>query len=95
MMDIVFVWDEARAARIAVLALDNGGALNTVVVASGLVDGAGLICDVGGVHVLKSGNGFSSVAAIIIHAARDHTLGRDVDIRPDSLSVHLYSICER
>jgi hypothetical protein len=43
--------------------------LNTVVVSSGVIDGASLISDVGLVHELESTDGFTTVATIIIHGA--------------------------
>lgn len=57
------------AARIASLANVDRGAIDAVVVTASLVDGAGLIGDVVGVHELEGREGLTAVAAVIIHGA--------------------------
>mmetsp|Transcript_14441 Transcript_14441/g.22391 ORF Transcript_14441/g.22391 Transcript_14441/m.22391 type:complete len:297 (-) Transcript_14441:30-920(-) len=93
-VDLVLVGGEAvLLARGAVLAHDDGGALLTVIVASGSVDGASLIGDVVAVHPLEGVVGLATVAAIILGAG-DEDLGGDVDIGPLGVSGDLNSIGE-
>lgn len=66
-VDEVLVLNEARLMRLAVLAHVDGCAVNTVVVASGLIDGAGFIGDVVLVHKFKSRVSLATMATIIAH----------------------------
>jgi len=91
-VDQVLIWDETWLFWVAVFALDNAGAFNSVVVASGLVDGASLIGDIVGVHVLVSVHWLTTVATIILSLTRNDNLRGDVDIGPSSLSLDLDSI---
>lgn len=78
--------------RLAVLALGDGRALDTVVVSSGSVDGAGLVGNVVIVHKFEGGVSFTTVAPIVIHGAGDDYLGGDVDVGPLCLSGNLDSV---
>jgi len=86
--------DEAGLVRLAIFALDDRGALSTVGVASGSVDGAGLVSEFVVVHELVGGDGITTVAAVIVGGARDHNLRRDVDVWPLSFSSYLNSVRE-
>ena len=92
LVNLVLVWDEARLMRVTVSALGDVRALDSVIVASGLIHGAGFISDFVVVHVLISINRFSTVASLILHLAGDQDLRSDVDIRPSSLSGNLDSV---
>jgi hypothetical protein len=91
-VDQVLIWDEAWLFWVAVFAFDNAGALNTVVIASGLIDGASLISDIVGVHVFVSVHWLTAVATLILGFTRNDNLWGDVDIRPSSVSSNLDSI---
>ena len=54
---------------LAVLADIDWSAFNTVIVASGLIDGASLISDLRLVHELIGRDSLTTVAPIIIHGA--------------------------
>ena len=86
--------DEAGLVGLTVLALDDWRALSTVSVASGSVDGAGLVSEFVVVHELVGGYCITTVAAVVIGRAGDHNLGRDVDIWPLSISSDLNSVGE-
>jgi hypothetical protein len=89
---IVRVRDKAGLVWLAVFADVDGSALDTVVMTAGLVDRAGLIGHIGAVHELKGTQSITTVAAIIVHGARDHNLGRDIDIWPLSITSDLDTI---
>ena len=80
--------------RLAVFALDDWGALGTVSVASGSVDGAGLVSEFVVVHELVGGDGITTVASEVVGGAGDHNLGRNVDVWPLSISSDLDSVGE-
>ena len=86
--------DEARLVRLAVFALDDWGALGTVSVASGSVDGAGLVSEFVVVHELVGGDGITTIAAEVVGGAGYHNLRRDVDVWPLSISSDLDSVGE-
>ena len=58
--------DEAGLVRLAVFALDDWRALSTVSVASGSVDGAGLVSEFVVVHEFVGRDGITTVAAEVI-----------------------------
>lgn len=62
----VLIGDEAGLVRVAVFADSKGGALVSVVMSSGSVDGAGLISHIGLVDIGKGIESSSSVASIIV-----------------------------
>jgi hypothetical protein len=66
LVDVVFVWYIAWLVRLAVSAHIDGCALDTIVMASGLIDGAGLISHVVVVHEFEGAQGISTMATIII-----------------------------
>lgn len=71
----VLVGDVARTTTgVAVLANVDGSAFDTVVMTSGLVNRAGLISDVIGMHIFEGGEGLTTVATVVIHGARDDSL---------------------
>ena len=86
--------DEAGLVRLAVLALDDWGTLGTVSVASGSVDGAGLVSEFVVVHELVGGDGITTIAAEVVGGAGYHNLRRDVDVWPLSISSDLDSVGE-
>jgi len=91
---VVCLGGEAWSTWQAVLAFEHLGALLTVVVASGSVDGALLIGDTVVLHVLEGSQLPSTVASITGIVARDHLLWGDIDIWPSSISSDLDSIRE-
>lgn len=92
LIDFVLIWDEAWLMWVTVSAHGDVGALDTVVMASSLIQRAGFISDFIVVHELVSVNWLSTVASIIFHLARDQNLRSDVDIGPSCLSCNLDSI---
>ena len=86
--------DETGLVRLAVLALDDWGALSTVSVSSGSVDGAGLVSEFVVVHEFVGRDGITTVAAVVVGGAGDHNLRRDVDVWPLSVSSDLNSVGE-
>lgn len=91
-IDVVRVRDEAGLVWLTVLANIDRCAINTVIMAAGLIDRAGLIGHVGVVHELESTQGITSVATIVILRAGYHYLGGDVDIRPLSFAGNLDAV---
>mmetsp|Transcript_12625 Transcript_12625/g.21241 ORF Transcript_12625/g.21241 Transcript_12625/m.21241 type:complete len:592 (+) Transcript_12625:45-1820(+) len=89
----VLVGHEAGLVGHAVLAHGHGGALLAVVVATGSVDGAGLVGDLVLVHPLEGVVCLSSVAAVVATAG-DEDLGGDVDVRPGSIPLDLDPVRE-
>ena len=64
----VLVRNEAWATTwLAILANVDRSAFDAVVVTASLVNGAGLIGDIVLVHVLKGRDGFTTVAAVVVH----------------------------
>jgi hypothetical protein len=94
-VDAVGVGHEAGLVGHAVLAHCDVRALDSIVMASCSVDGAGLISDFIVLHEVVGANGISSVAAIVEATAGNHYLGRDVNIWPGSISGDLDSVGER
>jgi len=92
-IDVVGVWNEAWFMWITVHADGDWVTLDTIVIASGSVDGAGLIGDLVGVHPLEGVVSLTTVATIISRAG-DKNLWGDVNIWPGSLSSDLDSIGE-
>ena len=90
-VDLVVVLVPAALAWGAVLAHDLLGALGTIIMSSGSVDGAGLISDLVLVHPLEGVVSFTTVATIILGAGNENLRG-DVDIWPGCLSLDLDSI---
>lgn len=78
----------------AVLALDHGGASDSVVVSEGLVGRAGFVGDVVSVDPFVGGSGVSTVAAFIGGLTRDQDLRGDKDIRPFSFPGDLDSVAQ-
>jgi len=78
--------------RVTILALDHGRAFLAVVPAAGLVDGAGLVCDIFIFHVLIGIHWLTTVAPIVHSLARNQYLGTQVHVRPSGLSHNLDSI---
>jgi len=95
-VNLVVIGDEASLGRVAISGDLHSGALGSVVVTTGQVDGSLSIGDLVGAHPLESLDGFSSVAttSIVIKIARDEDLGRDVDIGPGCLTGDLDTIGE-
>jgi len=87
----VGVWNEACFTWAAVSANFHGGAILSVVVSTGLVNGASLISDFVFVHPFEGVVGISSVAAIIVRTG-DEDLWGNVDIGPCSFSHDLISV---
>jgi len=69
LIGVVFIWYEAVLEGLAVFAYVNWGAFDTVVVTSGLIDRACLISDLILMHELEGGDGFTTMATIIIGGA--------------------------
>ena len=68
LVNTVLVRDEAWAtAWLACLTNVDRCTLDAIIMTTGLVDGAGLICDVVFVHELKGRDGFTTVATVIVH----------------------------
>jgi hypothetical protein len=88
---IVLIRYEAVLVRFTVSAHGDVGAFHSVVVASGSVDGAGLIGDVILVHPLEGIKGIPSMATIVSWAGNEN-LRSDVDVWPGSISRDLYSV---
>jgi len=88
----VLIWNEASLAWVTVSALLHGGALLSVGVATGLVDGTSLISHVVVVDPSEGVVCLSTVAAKVWGLARDDHLWGDVDIGPCTSSGDLYSI---
>jgi len=91
-VNVVLIGYEAGLVRVAVFTHVDGGALFTVVVASGSVNRAGFISDVLLVDESEGIECGTSVATIISSITRYDDLGRDVDVRPGSFSCNLYSV---
>jgi len=68
LVDSVDIRDEARATTwLTVLTDVDRCTLNTIIMTTGLVDGASLISDVVLVHVLECRKSLTTMTAIIIH----------------------------
>ena len=66
--DSVLIWDEAWATTwLAILANVDRCALDTIVMATSLIDGTGLISDVVLVHVIEGRDSLTTMASIVIH----------------------------
>lgn len=66
-IDEVLVGNEAVLVRVAVFADVDWGALNTVIVTTGLVNRASFIGDVVVVHELEGREGETTMATVVIH----------------------------
>jgi len=92
LVNFVLIWDEARLMRITVSAFCNIGALNSVIMASGLIHGTGFISHFVVIHVFVSVHWFTTMASLILHLAGDKNLRSNIDIRPSCFSGNLDSI---
>jgi len=91
-IDVVGVWNEAWFMWITVHADSDWVTLDTIIIASGSVDGAGLIGDFVVVHPCVCVNWLTTVASVICLLAGDNNLWRNVDVWPSTLSDDLDSI---
>ncbi len=73
-IDIVGVGDKTGLVRLTILAHVDGSALDSVVVATGLIDGTGLIGHIIFVHEFESTEGVTTVTTVIFLGARYHYL---------------------
>jgi len=92
---IVSIGYVAGLTRGAVTALVHGRAFLSQVPAESSVNGASLVSDVVVVDVLVHVQGITTVAAQIRLHARDHHLGRQIDIGPGTFTCDLDAIGER
>jgi len=75
LINAILVWNEARTTtRLAILANIDWGTNNAVIETSCLVNRAGLISDIVFVHELKSTQGFTTVATVVLIRARNNDL---------------------
>jgi len=88
----VLIRDEAGLTRVAVAAHVHSAANLTIVMTSGSVDGASLICNLVLSHPLEGVQVPATVAAVVIGLTRDENLRGDVDIGPGCLSLDLDSV---
>lgn len=95
LVDWVLLGDEAVFEWVAVLADGNWRTLKTVVVSSGLVDGAGLIRSLMEVQPGVSVDSVTSMATVGYCVAGNQYLRTDVDVRPGCLSSDLDSVTQR
>jgi hypothetical protein len=90
-VDQVFIWDEATL-MVTVFASADRRALDAVVIASGLINGASLISHIVVVHPFISIDWLTTMATLILGFTRNDDLWGDVDIGPSSLPRNLDSI---
>jgi hypothetical protein len=86
------IWNETVLGWLAIFANVDWSTLDTVIVTSGLINGAGLISDFIVVHEIIGRDSFTTMATIIVHGAGDNNLRRNVDIWPLSFSSDFNSI---
>jgi len=93
-IDIVGVWNEAWFMWITVTTDGDWRAIYTIVIASGSINGAGLIGNFVVVHPFVCINWITSVASVIFLLTGDNNLRCDVNVWPNSISLDFDSIGE-